>query len=74
MGEKVCQLHDAFHSTFWSRRETRAAADANYEENVDQEGSEAKGAPCNTASIKLGTQELEGANEGKSNASIVKKF
>jgi hypothetical protein len=56
---------------FWSQRETRAAANANYEENVSQEVSEAKGAPCNTASIELRTKELEGANKGKSNASIV---
>jgi hypothetical protein len=47
-----------FIKSFSSGRETRAAADANYEENAAQEVSEAKGAPCNTASIKLGTKEL----------------
>ena len=71
MGEKkVRRLHDAFHRSFWSLRETRAAADANYEENTVQEVSEAKGAPCNTASIKSGTKELEGANEGESNVVV----
>jgi hypothetical protein len=33
--------------------------------------SEAKGALCNIASIELGMKELEGPNDGKSNASIV---
>ena len=60
-----------FMMPFWSQRETRAAANANYEENAAQEVSEAKGAPCNTASIESGTKELEETNKGESNASIV---
>jgi DNA excision repair protein ERCC-1 len=77
MGEKkVRRLHDAFHKPFSSRqakrrRETRPAADADYEEKVTQGVSEAKGAPCNTTSIESGTKELKEANEGESNASIV---